>query len=216
MRTYRATLAAELGLVAVGLAVVASFDRVFEGGYVWPLLATLAVVQGIDVLARRRGWHLPQTACLVIVGVALVLAWTVFWETTRFGVPTPTTFDVAWESLNEGWQAFRDVTAPSPPLPGLLVSAAVGLAFAIFLADWAAFRLWSPLEALIAPFALVVFCILLGEEDHPILAAPLFVAVEKGFFADEGINIELEEIQSGSAAATACKSITSIPRGSTT
>lgn len=174
MKHHEATPAAELGLAAVGLTVVASFDRVFESGYLGPLLATLAVVQGIDLLARRRGWNLPQAAAMTLVAVSLVLAWTVFWETTRFGLPTPTTLEVARGSLQDGWEAFRDVTAPSPPLPGLVVSAAAGVAFAMFLADWAAFRLWSPLEALVAPFALVVFCILLGEDDHPILATSLF------------------------------------------
>src|SRR5690606_37900141 len=41
VKQHEATPAAELGLAVVGLTVVASFDRVFESGYLGPLLATL-------------------------------------------------------------------------------------------------------------------------------------------------------------------------------
>jgi transglutaminase-like putative cysteine protease len=171
-----ALVVAELALVAVSLAVVAGFGRVFQDGYLVPLGSVVLAAHLTSALARRRGWGLPSAAALTAAVGALVATWTILPDTTALGLPTLATLDGGATALDEGWTAFRDVIAPAPPLPGLLLASAAALVFGAFLADWAAFRLWSPFEALVAPFSVFVFCSLLGADRQQVASASGFAA----------------------------------------
>jgi transglutaminase-like putative cysteine protease len=52
----------------------------------------------------------------------------------------------------------------------------VAVYFAVFLADWAAFRLWSPVESLIPALTLFIFSTLLGSDQQRMFSAFLFCA----------------------------------------
>ena len=57
---------------------------------------------------------------------------------------------------------------------GFLIAASLALFFAVFLADWAAFRLWSTWEAVVPATTLFVFCSLLGATTFRREATLLF------------------------------------------
>ena len=83
--------------------------------------------------------------------------------------------------MHDSWSAFNELTAPVPAQSGFLVAAAVAVFFAVFLADWAAFRLWSPVESIIPALTLFVFCTLLGSDQQRMTSAFLFCAASLWF-----------------------------------
>lgn len=168
--------AAELALLALTLAVVYGFRRVFVGtGFLGPLVAVAAAGHATAWVTRRRGWSVPVAALASAASFAVVSSWVFFWDSTAMGLPTPGTLDAASAALRSSWQSFQTVVAPVPPQTGFLLASAVGIAFAVFLADWAAFRLWSTIEAVVPAATLFVFCALLGSEQHRLDSTVAFV-----------------------------------------
>src|SRR5690606_38972627 len=98
------------------------------------------------------------------------------------GVPTGRTLDAAHLATTQAIDLFQSVLAPAPPATGFLLAASVALFASAFLADWAAFRLWSGIEALVPPFTLFVFCSLLGSEQVRVLSTAVFVSAALAFF----------------------------------
>jgi transglutaminase-like putative cysteine protease len=66
--------------------------------------------------------------------------------------------------------------APTTVETSFVVAAGVGVWVAAFIADWAAFRLWVPFEAVVAPATVFVFCSLLGAPRHRAPVTALFLA----------------------------------------
>jgi len=84
------------------------------------------------------------------------------------------TLDAARLALDSSWSAFHEVVAPTPAQPGFLLAACFGVFFAVFLADWAAFRLWAPIEALVPTMTLLVFTSLVGSSRGQVLPSALY------------------------------------------
>ncbi len=162
--------AAELWLTLVTLCVVFGFTRIFTGwDFLGPLAVTAVVTHGALMLARRRGLSLWITTVLAVFGFALLMSWLFFFTTTRLLVPTPDTVTAARLALDTAWAAFQEVVAPTPSQPGFLLAACFGVFFAVFLADWAAFRLWAPVEALVPTMTLLVFTALVGSSEGRVM-----------------------------------------------
>lgn len=176
------TFAAEMFSVLMTAAAVAGFSRVFiDSSWVASLL-TATVVAHATVMAVRhlgRGLLVAGTASLVVM--TLQVTWTHYRETLRAGLPTGTTRDAIDADLTAAWNLFSDVKAPTEPVVGFLVVATVAIWVVAYLADWAAFRLWSPLEAVLPSFAIFVFIAFFGDADDRILLAGLFLAAVIGF-----------------------------------
>src|SRR4051794_6000709 len=133
---------AELALAAVTVATVIGFARVYDRGSFLPaLLATAFVTHGLCLIGRRRRWSVPVTGLLVAPAVALLVLWLVFPHTASYGLPTTDTLDAIGRAVTDGWQEFRVTRAPVRPEAGFVLVSVLALAFAAFLADWAAFRL---------------------------------------------------------------------------
>ncbi|HEY5155388.1 MAG TPA: transglutaminaseTgpA domain-containing protein [Acidimicrobiales bacterium] len=174
--------AAELWLVLVTLAVVSGFSRIFSGwDFVGPLTVTAVVTHVALVLARRKGLSLWTTAILSVFGFALLMSWLFFLSTTRLLVPTLDTVTAARLALDTSWSAFQEVVAPTPSQPGFLLAACFGVFFAVFLADWAAFRLWAAVEALVPTMTLLVFTSLVGSSRGQVVPSALY-ALSAMFF----------------------------------
>ena len=168
---------AELCLALVTLTIIISFSRVFSGqSYAGPLVVTAAATHGWLMIARRRGLGLVVTTAASIVGFVVVTSWLFFAGTTRLLVPMPGTFHAAQNALHASWSAFQEVVAPTAPQPGFLMAATFGVFFAVFLADWAAFRLWAPIEALVPMLTLFVFTALVGAPNAQVVVTTLFMA----------------------------------------
>lgn len=166
---------AEMALASVTLAVIFGFSRVFEGwSFIAPLIAMALVGHTLVAVARRLGWGVTISASVYLGAWTLGASWTWFPDTMRHGLPTGATLDEARIAINSAWEAFRELSAPVPAYTGFLVIASLALAFSIFLADWAAFRLWSTIEALITSMALFIFFTLLASDTMRVASAVAF------------------------------------------
>ncbi|MEZ5140923.1 MAG: transglutaminaseTgpA domain-containing protein [Acidimicrobiales bacterium] len=173
---------AELCLALLTLATVYGFRRVFTTDDFVPTLVVVAVYSSLAmVVTRRRGLGVVSSLLLGAVGLVLVLTYLFFAETTRYGLPSGATLDATRAAFSSSWSTFQSVVAPAPVEDGFLLAASVALFFAVFLADWAAFRLWSTFEAMVPATTLFVFCALLGSTQHRLDAVVVFVAAAVAF-----------------------------------
>jgi transglutaminase-like putative cysteine protease len=168
---------AEIALVGVTTSAVVSFSRLFDDwSFFWPLMAVVVYSHLATMILRRRGASVPVSAAVATIGFGVLVSWLWFASETTAGVPDASTWTAFTTSLRDAWSAFQDLTAPVPALTGFLVAAAVAVFFAVFLADWAAFRLWSPVESIVPALTLFLFCTLLGAEQQRMTSAFLFCA----------------------------------------
>ena len=183
----------EWALLALTLATVAGFGRLFTEGFFWQLALVALYSHGAASLCRGRGLGVLVSALVCAAGLLPLLTCIFFWDESTFGLPGPAVWEAADASLADAWGIFSDVVAPAPPLTGFLVTTAVAVFVAAFLADWAAFRLWSPYEAVVPAATLFVFGALLGRGEHVAAA---------GFFAAAGVAFVLlhrvERLDTGS------------------
>lgn len=159
---------AEVAGALLAVAAVAGFVRLFDGGGGWALPCLVAPVlsSALAAWARRRGWGIGAAGALSAVAAALVLAWMLYGETTAYGLPWAGTWAAVRADLAAGWTAFKEVAPPAPAETGFVLAAAAAAWAAAFLADWAAFRLWAPIEAIVPSTTLFVFTCLLGTDRH--------------------------------------------------
>ncbi len=118
---------------------------------------------------------------IAVPGFVLLCIWLFLFHATTAGIPTGATLDAARNAFNESWDAFQSVVAPAPTLTGFVLASCAAVFFAVFLADWAAFRLWSALEAIVPASTLFIFCSLLGSDQHQIVSAVVFSAALLAF-----------------------------------
>lgn len=170
-------LLTELSLWLLTLAAVFGFCRIFSS---WAFFAPLAAVATIGHLTasvcRRRHLGLLASSAISAVLWVLVTTWLFFVETTFALLPTPDTISSARDSLDSSWSAFREIIAPAPALTGFLLASSVAIGIGCFLADWAAFRLWSAREALVASVTLFVFATLLADGRYRTVSAVLEIS----------------------------------------
>lgn len=174
--------AAEAALAGVTLVAVISFWRLFETRtFVGPLLVTLIVAHLTMITTRRLGWELWAVAPVAIVGAVLSLTWVLYPGTTRYLLPTGETLHAVGTDLSEAWTLFHEVRAPAPIATGFLLVAGIAIWVVAFIADWAAFRVWVPFEALVPAGTMFVFASLFSGPQKRFLAAALFAAAVLGF-----------------------------------
>lgn len=174
----------ELALLGVHLAVVVGFARLYEGWSFFGDLAAFTVAAHVlATVTRRRRLPVPLTVVVALGGAAVVAGWLLFPASTRFGLPTAETWDLARESLRLARSRFEEVAAPAPVLPGFQLASGLALWWAVWFGDWAAFRLRATVEAVGPASVLFVFGALLGSGHHQLLASASFTAAVVGFVA---------------------------------
>jgi transglutaminase-like putative cysteine protease len=168
---------AELALVGVTTAAVFSLSRLFQDwSFFWPLVAVLAYSHVVTLVLRRRGVGVATSAVIATIGFVVLASWLWFASSTLYGIPAPGTWTAFTTAVHDSWSAFQQLTAPVPAQAGFVVAAALAVFFAVFLADWAAFRLWSPVESIIPALTLFLFSTLLGSERQRMASAFAFCA----------------------------------------
>lgn len=175
---------AEVALTCVALAAVVGLRRVFPGtdwlGHLGlQVVAAHAVAAGL----RRRGVGFAVSAAVTLAVGALAIAWLYAGETTTFGLPTGTTLDVLRTAVDDSATAFSEVKAPAPEpvLTGFFVLTAVAIWVGAVLADWAAFRVDAPVEAVLPSATLFVLGAVFGAEIDRMLLAGLWIAAVLAF-----------------------------------
>ncbi len=182
VRRIRYLPVAEVTLGLLVLATVYGFRRVFTTDDFAPTLVVVAVYSSVALaFLRRRGLGILTSLAIGLVGLAFVLTYALFADTTRYGLPSGATLDAARGALSGSWSTFQNVVAPAPVEDGFLLAAALALFFAVFLSDWAAFRLWSTFEAIVPATTLFVFCALLGSTQHRLDATVAFAGAATAF-----------------------------------
>jgi transglutaminase-like putative cysteine protease len=171
----RLLLGCEIALVAVSASIVLGFGRLFVDHSFLPEVATMtALSHALAILVRRAGKGIVLSAFVSLVSLVLTASWLFYADTTRFGLPTWTTRDAARTDIVDAWHLFGEVRAPAVVHPGFVLVAGVAMWLVAFLADWAAFRLWSPVEA-VAPAAIVfLFSSLQRAEEHQAISTAAF------------------------------------------
>jgi transglutaminase-like putative cysteine protease len=173
---------AELMLALVTSAAVVSFSRLFvDWSFFWPLMAVVIYAHLVTMILRRRGVGIAASAIISSVGFIVLSSWLWFASTTTAGIPDASTWSAFTTAVGDAWNAFRELSAPVPVQTGFVIAAALAVFFAVFLADWAAFRLWSPVESLVPALTLFVFCTLLGSDQQRMTSAFLFCAASVAF-----------------------------------
>ncbi len=168
----------EVALVAGSLALIFGFSRVFvDRSFAGRVSAFVIVSHLLAIAVRRAGRGLLVSAAVSAVGLGIAVTMISYRGTAGLGVlPTWATRDAVRADLEGAWKVFLDERAPVIVHPGFVLAAAATMWVVAFLADWAAFRLWSPFEAL-APGAVVfVFCSLQAAPQDRVSSTVLYAA----------------------------------------
>lgn len=176
-RRPRLRVPAELALFAVTVAALVGLHPLFDTWAYLPRLLAIAAIAHLTVaLARAGGLRLPLAAVTSAGALVLTTAWLFAASSTWYGVPTGATWQTVSNDLAEGWERFQEVVAPAEPTTGFLVATALAIWLVAFVADWAAFRLWAPFEAIVPSAGLVVFAAVLGAEGHAVVGGIAYLA----------------------------------------
>lgn len=175
-------VATEVALVAVSLVVTVGFVRLFVG---WSWLLALALTtlstHALGSLCRRLGLGVWLQLAAVAVTTLLLMGWLHAADTLRWFLPTTDTLAAFGTALDEALSLYPEARAPTDPIVGFVLAAMIGLAIVATMADIAAFRLGSELQALIPLLTLFLFCALLGSGEHRLSAAVAFLATSLVF-----------------------------------
>jgi len=161
-------MASEALLVATSVAAIIMLQRVFaDGSFLAPMVFTVIVGHGVLIAMRwfDFGTAASGLASLGATGAAIVA---IHYSGTALAaiVPTGGTVDQFRVDLEQAQTLFQTLQAPVPAVTGFLVIASFAFWLLAFGADWAAFRLFSPGQALIPFVAIIIFVSLLGTEDR--------------------------------------------------
>ena len=168
---------AELSLVALTVVTTISLERLFtETSFLREVLVMVLASHLVSIVARRAQLSMLWST-LMSCGTLVLLGTAVYYpESATVIVPSTETLTLLGDDLREAWQVFSDDAAPVPPLRGFLVTTSVLTWYGVFLADWAAFRLRSPLEAIAPATSVFVFAALLGVDRNQIAHGVLYAA----------------------------------------
>ncbi|HYF47518.1 MAG TPA: DUF3488 domain-containing protein, partial [Acidimicrobiales bacterium] len=181
-RRPRLRVPAELALVAVSLAAVYGFTRLFSHhDRLWRLVVVVLAAHALAVGCRLLRWSLPRATLVSAVGLLLVSAWLHAPDQLWYGLPNGDTFRSFSSELDEAWTLFQDVNAPTAPRTGFLIAASTALWVGVFLADWAAFRLNAAFEAVVPATGLFVFAAILGEDEGRFATTAFLLVFVIGF-----------------------------------
>ncbi len=210
-------VAAELFLVLATVTAVAGFSRLFDDtSWVSPLLAATIVAHVTVAAVRRIGRGLLVSAALSAVVMTLQVTWTHYRPTLELGLPTGATRDALDADLTAAWNLFDEVKAPTEPVIGFVVVATIAVWVIAYLSDWAAFRLWSPLESVLPTFAMFVFVAFFGDEGDRIALSALYLGALIGFQLFHHLTRQTQEVRwlagtqrSGTSALTRAGAVVS-------
>ena len=186
--------AGELALIGLTASVTIGMQRLFiDNSYLRDALALAVASHLVAIAARRAGLGMIASGLLSIAAAVVTLTVLLYAETANIILPTRETWDLLWSDLQDGWTVFSEEKAPVPVVPGFVVTIGALMWIVAFLADWAAFRLRSPLEAVAPAGAVFVFTALLGAETDQILHGALFAAAATATLLTMRVNRQARE-----------------------
>ncbi len=163
-------LASEVALIAVTVAAVYSFERLFaDSSYFVPVAATAASAHIVAAAIRWAGGgvliSLLVSAAGLLVTLALLFPPTLVESESFLNREIVRGFV---DDLRLAGEQFQTVGSPAEVTAPFLLLIAIVMWVVAFLADWAAFRLRAPVESLIPAGAVFIFGAFFAAEQSRI------------------------------------------------
>jgi len=170
-----AQTAAEVALAALSVVAMISLQRLFVDSSFLARVITITLISHVlATVLRRLGATLAIATLVSAVASVFVIANVLYPDTASVFVPSRATFDLLGNDLSEAWRIYTDQSAPVPVAPGFVAVLAIVGWWLAHLADWAAFRLRSPVESLAPALSVFVFGALMGTGDSGITHGAAF------------------------------------------
>lgn len=177
-------LLAEVMLVATMIASANLLSRLFVdgSGHMAPLAFAIVIGHGVLAVMRRLGFSGLMTVAASFIAIILALTATHYPDTAIGSlVATRATMDQVRVDFDQARELFSTLRAPVPAATGFIVVSSLALWLLGAAADWSAFRLRAPAQALVPLLALVVFVSMLGVETARVSTTAIFIAASLGF-----------------------------------
>lgn len=170
-------LASEVMLVITSIATIQLLQRLYEDtSFVAPMMFTVIVSHAVLITMRWFGFGAVVSGAVSFIAVVLAIVATHYAETaTAVILPSGRTIDQLQLDIDGAQQVFNELQTPVPPVTGFLVAGSLIFWLFAFAADWAAFRLFSPGQALAPALTVLVFVSLLGVEENRLSTTAMLV-----------------------------------------
>ncbi len=170
-------LAAEVALTGLSIAVMVSLERLFvDTSYLGRVIIIVVASHVISAATRRSGLSTPLSALVSAVAFVVVFTTVIYPDTARAFFPTIATLDSLGTDLAAAWGIYTDQSAPVDAVRGFVAVLAMFGWWLGFLSDWAAFRLKSPIEAVLPATSVFVFGALMGVGHNGLAHGAIFAA----------------------------------------
>lgn len=170
-------VATEVALVLFSLAVIFGFRRLFiDDSFFVPVAAATV---SAHVLAAAVRWARGGLLISALVSVAgLAVSASVLFPPTTLTEPRGLrreVLDAFTTDLELAWEQFQTVSSPAEVTAPFLLLIAIVMWVVAFLADWAAFRLRAPAEALLPGSAVFIFGAFFAAEQSRVITSVIVI-----------------------------------------
>ena len=168
---------AEGSLIAASIVAAISLERLFVDSTFLRDVLLMAVASHLVAIACRRA-RFKFGPSAIVSGVTLVLLGSAIFypNDSSFIFPTTDTISALTDDLSAAGTVFVEESAPVQPLRGFVVSASALVWIGAFLADSAAFRLRSFVEAIAFATLVLAFSSLMGIDRNQVAHGVTFTA----------------------------------------
>ncbi|MBT5581389.1 MAG: transglutaminase domain-containing protein [Acidimicrobiaceae bacterium] len=170
-------LAVELATIVLSIIAALSLGRVFiDNTMLNDLIALALTSHAIAIVTRRAGFSMLPSALVSILGFLVMMNILLFPETAGSIIPTQDSLTLLRIDLRDAWTLFEEEPTPVEAARGFVVAGGAALWLIAFLADWAALRLRSSLEAIAPATSIFVFTSVLGAETDQVRHGAIYAA----------------------------------------
>jgi transglutaminase-like putative cysteine protease len=186
----RDELPALAALVLLDLVAAVCLGRLFTSvNALGPIVAAVLVGHAIAFATRVRSFTPSATAAAIVLAGVFTAIWTVVPHSTAYGLPTPHSFGALWDALSVARRDFAVAIAPTPPTEGFMAACVMAVMVLVTLADWAAFRMRTTIEAAVPAFTLFTFAAVLGTATHRSTSTVGFAGALLVWFVADNVTI---------------------------
>ncbi|MEM7094359.1 MAG: transglutaminaseTgpA domain-containing protein [Actinomycetota bacterium] len=170
-------LAAEIMLVLTSIAGIQLLQRLYEdGAFFNPMLFSVIVGHVVLVATRWFGFATVVSAISSFIAVVLAIVATHYSSSAiAVVVPTGQTVDQVQVDFEVARDVFNTLQTPVPTLIGFIVAGSLIFWVLTFAADWAAFRLLAPGQALLPMLTVLIFVSILGVETDRVATTAMLI-----------------------------------------
>ncbi len=178
MKPHQLTaVVAESSVIAASIVAAISLERLFADSTFLRDVLLMAVASHLVAIACRRA-RFKFGPSAIVSGLTLVLLGSAIFypNDSSFIFPTSDTVRALTDDLSAAAAVFVEESAPVEPLRGFVVSASALIWIGAFLADSAAFRLRSYVEAVAFATSVLAFSSLMGVDRNQVTHGVAFTA----------------------------------------